>query len=147
MDKWDKRFREMANLIATWSKDTTKVGCIIVGPDKEIVSTGYNGFPPGVQELGGRLQRPKKYLYTSHSEENSIALAALRGTKLEGCTLYLSEGAFPCARCARLIIRSGIRRIVCSPIEDSIMQGDWKDEFDAATKMFADTEMIIDIGE
>lgn len=51
-DNWDSYFIEMAMHIATKSKDpSTKVGCVIVGPDNEVRSTGYNGFPRGVQEL------------------------------------------------------------------------------------------------
>ena len=43
-DKWHKRFMEVAELVSTWSKDpSTKVGAIVVGPDREIRSTGYNG--------------------------------------------------------------------------------------------------------
>ena len=52
MSTWDKFFIEMAMHISTKSKDpSTKVGCVIVGPDNEVRSTGYNGFPRGVREL------------------------------------------------------------------------------------------------
>ena len=49
--KWHYRFMERAKLVATWSKDTsTKTGAVIVGPDKEIRATGYNGFVRGVDD-------------------------------------------------------------------------------------------------
>lgn len=52
MNSWDKYFIEMAVLVSTKSKDpSTKVGCVIVGPDNEIRSTGFNGFPRGVAEM------------------------------------------------------------------------------------------------
>ena len=51
-DKWHKRFMEVAELVSTWSKDpSTKVGAIVVGPDREIRSTGYNGLVRGVDEM------------------------------------------------------------------------------------------------
>ena len=57
--KWHYRFMELAKLISTWSKDTsTKTGAIIVGPDKEIRATGYNGFVRGVDdEVMERFER------------------------------------------------------------------------------------------
>ena len=52
MKSWDTFFIEMAMLISSKSKDpSTKVGCVIVGPDNEVRSTGFNGFPRGVIEL------------------------------------------------------------------------------------------------
>ena len=54
--KWDLRFLELANHISSWSKDpSTKVGCIIVGADREIRSTGFNGFPRGIDDSEERL--------------------------------------------------------------------------------------------
>ena len=51
MADWDKRFLELAFHIAGWSKDpSTKVGCVIVGEDREIRSTGFNGFPRGIDD-------------------------------------------------------------------------------------------------
>ena len=51
-DKWDVRFVELAMHIANWSKDpSTKVGCVVVGEDREIRSTGFNGFPRGIKDL------------------------------------------------------------------------------------------------
>ena len=50
-EKWHYRFMDIAKLISTWSKDTsTKTGAVIVGPDKEIRATGYNGFVRGVED-------------------------------------------------------------------------------------------------
>ena len=59
-DKWNKRFMELAFLVASWSKDpSTKTGAVIVGPDKEIRSTGYNGPVRGVDDdVKERLERP-----------------------------------------------------------------------------------------
>src|SRR5678816_3286831 len=90
MGIWDIRFLREAARIATWSKDrSTKVGCVIVGPSREIRSTGYNGFPRGVNDdVDERHARPMKYAYCEHAERNAIYNAARVGIPLEGCTLY-----------------------------------------------------------
>ena len=55
--KWDLRFIDLAKHISKWSKDpSTKVGCIIVGEDREIRSTGFNGFPRGIDDTSERLE-------------------------------------------------------------------------------------------
>jgi dCMP deaminase len=117
LSKWDKRFIDLANHIASWSKDETQVGCVIVGQNKEILSTGYNGFPYRVEEKEERNNRPTKYLFTEHAERNAIYHAARNGISLKGSTLYLSnlhEHVYmPCADCARAIIQSGISKVVC----------------------------------
>src|SRR4051812_31931200 len=99
--KWDERFINLALHIAGWSKDESrKVGCLIVGPQGEIRSTGYNGFPRGVDDtLPGRNERPAKYQWTEHAERNAIYNAARVGTPLEGTSIYLPW--FPCVDCAR----------------------------------------------
>ena len=71
-DKWDKRFLDLAKHISDWSKDpSTKVGCIVVGEDREIRSTGFNGFPRGIEDKQERLEdREQKYPMICHAEEN-----------------------------------------------------------------------------
>lgn len=117
MNKWDDKFMELASHVSTWSKDrSTKCGCVIVGPDKEIRSTGYNGMPRGVDdEVDQRHIRPTKYLWFEHAERNAIYNAARMGTPLLGCTLYVRW--FPCADCARAAIQAGIKEIVCDTID------------------------------
>lgn len=108
---WDESFLEVAQAISKRSDDlTTHVGCVIVGPDHEIRSTGYNGMPRGVKPTAERLARPAKYLFTSHAEANAIANAARVGTALSGCTAYITHA--PCDDCARLLIQVGIKRVV-----------------------------------
>lgn len=134
--KWERRFVELAKHVASWSKDrSTKVGTVIVGPDREIRSVGYNGFPRGVDDnVESRHERPAKYLYTEHSERNAIYNAARVGTPLEGCTTYLS--LYPCADCARALIQVGIKRIVVGSKDDP--RGTWGDSFIASEAMLAD---------
>lgn len=111
---WPEYFTEMASLVSTKSKDaSTKVGAVLVGPNNEIRSTGYNGFPKGVLEsVPSRHERPTKYLFTEHAERNSIYLAARQGTRTEGCTLYMNYWPLPCCDCTRALIQAGIARIV-----------------------------------
>lgn len=111
MSNWSKRFLKLALEIATWSKDpSTKVGCVIVGSDNEILSVGFNGVPKRVFDMPERYDRPAKYSWVSHAEENAIAQAAKKGIALEKSTLYCTHQ--PCSKCARTIIQSGINRVV-----------------------------------
>ena len=110
--KWDLRFIGLAQHISTWSKDpSTKVGCVVVGEDREIRSTGFNGFPRGISDDEDRLMdREKKYPLICHAEENAIMHAARIGVSLKDSTAYVTWP--PCSRCARSLIQAGIREIV-----------------------------------
>lgn len=114
MGNWDKKFIELAKHISTWSKDkSTQVGCVIVDDNHRIISVGYNGFPSGFNDdFEERHERPAKYFYTEHSERNAIYNASRAGVSTKGCTLYVTP-LFPCADCARAIIQSGIKKVVC----------------------------------
>ena len=109
--KWDVRFLELANHISSWSKDpSTKVGCIIVGADREIRSTGFNGFPRGIDDSEERLtDREEKYPLICHAEENAIMHAARVGVSLKDCTAYVTWP--PCTRCARSLIRQVLSKL------------------------------------
>jgi dCMP deaminase len=71
---WDQYFMSMAYLVSMKSKDkSTKVGCVIVGPDNEVVSTGYNSFPRLLNDnVAARSERPLKYMFIEHAERNAI---------------------------------------------------------------------------
>lgn len=112
-EKWTNRFLELAEHVASWSKDTsTKVGAILVNENKHILSIGYNGFPRNVDDnIENRYERPEKYLYTEHAERNAIYNAAYNNTDIRNSTCYVT--LFPCADCARAIIQSGVKKVVC----------------------------------
>lgn len=103
-----------ANHAATKSKDrSTQVGVVIVGPDWEPRSTGFNGFPRGVDDdVEERHQRPDKYLWTEHAERNAIYNAARIGTPLKGTTMVMNFCPWPCTDCARGVIQAGIKRVI-----------------------------------
>lgn len=119
--KWDKRFMQLALNVAEWSKDRSRqVGCVIIGPHREVLSTGYNGFPRGVNdEVEERHQRPAKYMWTEHAECNAIFNAARHGVALDGTTIYLPW--YPCVKCARGIAQVGIKFVVA-------VEPNWDDE-------------------
>lgn len=108
--------------IAARSKDpNTNVGCVIVGPDNNIRSTGYNSFPRGINDsVPERLERPEKYMWLEHGDRNAIYAAARVGTPLEGCKMYLP--GLPCMDCGRAIIQVGIVEVVY----DAVWQEDWE---------------------
>lgn len=111
---WDKRFLELAEHVSTWSKDKSRgVGAVIVNDDKRVISFGYNGFPSGVDDDNEeRHERPAKYDWTVHAEENAITNAARIGVSTMDSIMYLN--LFPCARCAGNIINAGVKKVVVS---------------------------------
>ena len=87
------------------------MGCVVVGEDREIRSTGFNGFPRGINDDEDRLMdREKKYPLICHAEENAIMHAARIGVSLKDSTAYVTWP--PCSRCARSLIQAGIKEIV-----------------------------------
>ncbi len=142
MDKWDKYFMELAKHVASLSKDeSTKIGAVIVGPDREIRSTGYNSFPRGVNDDNpSRQTRPLKYKWIEHAERNAIYNAARIGVSLKGCALYCSQW-IPCTDCARAIIQSGITEVIVETIGDTVDR--WRGDFEVSLQMFAESGVTI----
>mgnify|MGYP000553797187 FL=1 len=140
-DKWDLRFLELARHISDWSKDpSTKVGCVVVGPDREIRSTGFNGFPRGIEDDDNRLQnREKKYPMICHAEENAIMHAARIGISLKGNTAYVTWP--PCSRCTRSLIQAGINEVVY-PSEVEIPER-WEEDFSIAMEMMEEAGISV----
>jgi dCMP deaminase len=90
------------------SKDpSTKVGCVVVGPDNRKISFGYNGFVKGIEETYEKWQRPRKYQFVQHAELNAIINCPFDTV---GCILYCTHQ--PCHRCLEMAGAAGIRRVV-----------------------------------
>lgn len=109
MEKFDKRYMQMA---AIWAGNSycerRKVGALIV-KNKMIISDGYNGTPTGFENVcedENNVSKP----YVLHAEANAITKIARSHNSSDGATLYVT--ASPCIECAKLIIQSGIRRVV-----------------------------------
>ncbi len=105
----DHRYIKMAHI---WSENSyctrRQVGALIV-KDKMIISDGYNGTPTGFPnkcEDDNNVSLP----YVLHAEANAITKIARSGNNSDGATLYVTDS--PCIECAKLIIQSGIRRVV-----------------------------------
>lgn len=112
-DKKDSIYLEMASV---WSKNShcnrMKVGCLIV-KDKSIISDGYNGSPtgfPNICENGDNITLP----YVLHAEANAITKLAKGTQSSEGSSLYVTLS--PCYECSKLIIQSGIKRVIFSEV-------------------------------
>lgn len=109
MDKFDKRYMQMATIWAGNSYcERRKVGALIV-KDKMIISDGYNGTPTGFENIcedENNVSKP----YVLHAEANAITKIARSHNSSDGATLYVT--ASPCIECAKLIIQAGIRRVV-----------------------------------
>lgn len=108
---WPEYLMGFARHAALKSKDSTKVGAVLIGPNNEVLLTGYNGPPIGVEDLPERRDtRPEKYLWVSHAEANLIAFAARRGISTEGCSVFVTH--HPCSACAKTLIQAGVKRVV-----------------------------------
>lgn len=123
---FDELFMRMVYLTATKSKDpSSKIGSVIV-KDNRVISTGYNGFPIGVNDSNDRYtNRDTKYKFVVHAEHNSILTAARFGISTLGSTLYTN--GLPCNNCMKSIIQSGIQEIVIHSLWPEMKHGDWED--------------------
>lgn len=136
MQKWSKRYLELAKCVSSWSKDpSTQVGAICVGAKGQILSQGYNGFPRGIKDLPERLNmREEKYRYVVHAEQNCIYNACLNGVGLEGSSIYL-YGLPICNECAKGIIQVGVTQVIAQ-FDPKAAKNKWKESFDTSRTMF-----------
>ena len=107
--KFDHSYLEMAEI---WAHNSyckrRQVGALLV-KDRMIISDGYNGTPSGFENIcedENGVTKP----YVLHAEANAITKVAKSGNSSEGATLYVT--ASPCVECAKLIIQSGIKRVI-----------------------------------
>ena len=106
--KLDKTFINIAKEIGSLSHCTrSKVGAVLV-KDGNVISFGYNGTPAGMDNGCEENNVTKDEVI--HAEMNAILKAAKSGNAVDGSTLYLSLS--PCQNCCKLIIQSGIKRVV-----------------------------------
>ena len=130
-ERWVRNFLELAAFYAAWSKDpSTKVGAVIVRPDKTQASMGFNGFAKGADDDPAiYADRKKKYELIIHAEANALIHA---NGPVTGCTLFTWPFA-PCIRCAVMMLQAGIRHYVfCSPTDDA--KSRWGESLEASKK-------------
>ena len=141
---WKEYFRNIAQQVKLKSKDiNTQIGAVVVGEYNEIVSTGYNSFPRGIDDsILERQERPEKYYWFEHAERNALYNAALIGVSTKNCTMYLTCG-IPCSDCARGIINSGIKKIVCEKI-DTTKGTQWVEHSKRSLMMFQESGVEVE---
>lgn len=109
---WDEYFMELAQVVAKRSTcNRRSVGSVLVR-DKRILTTGYNGSPPGQPHCSdeGCLMVEGHCVRAIHAEQNAIIQGALHGIDLRGATCYVTSS--PCVHCSKMLIAAGVERIV-----------------------------------
>lgn len=141
---WPEYYLSIAESVKLKSKDIrTQIGAVIVGSDKQIVSTGYNSFPRNiVDDNQDRQVRPEKYFWMEHAERNAIYNAALNGVSTKGTSIYLTCG-IPCSDCARGIINAGIKKVYCKQEDTTKNREHWDEHAKRSMEMF--TEADVDV--
>lgn len=113
-DPWGAVFMRMAHALAARSKDpSSQFGAVIVGDGNRVLGCGFNGPPPQIADAGVPWdERPAKYGFIVHAEENAIldALDKNPSERLAGSTLYVT--GFPCPGCVLRSIRAGVELVV-----------------------------------
>ena len=139
--KWKKRFLKLSKEISTWSKDpSTKVGALIISEDRNIISTGYNGFPRNIEDTEERLNnRELKYKFILHAEMNCILNALYNGRSVKDCILFV-HGLPPCSECTKSIIQAGIKKV----ITDSKATDNWKESLKLSLEMLKEANVEIE---
>src|SRR6201994_363850 len=133
----------LAHHLASWSIEKgRRVGAVIVGPDNEIRSTGFNGLPRGVNdappERHSRITGAQ-YILSCHAEQNAIFNAARVGTALKGCSIYVPW--FPCVECTKAIIQSGITELIAYAPDRP--NSNWAEDFSIAGAMLKEADIVV----
>lgn len=136
--EWSRYLMGFAEHAATKSKDSTKVGAVLVDDEGTVLLTGFNGPPRGVQDWPHRRDRPQKYLFAAHAETNLLSFAARKGIRTDGCSVYVTHMC--CAGCAKTLIQAGIKKVVFGPGKTSMPA----EEFDAARTMFEEAGVTLE---
>jgi|SRR6185437_2396833 len=145
---WDERFLEMAELVSYWSKDpSTKVGAVLVRPDRTVASVGYNGFPRNTSDSDELYSdREEKYARVVHAEVNAILHAR---EPADGYTLYTYPASIAptCDSCAGFAIQAGVARVVCLRDEESGFAARWRLRFERALRMYEEAGVEVTLVE
>jgi len=141
---WTEYFLNIAEVIKSKSKDnSTHIGAVIAGKGNEILSTGYNSFPRGIDDsLDERQERPEKYFWMVHAEMNAIINAARIGVSTNESKMYLTCG-IPCSNCGKAIINAGISEIYCKKEDTTVNREKWDEESKRTLKMFEEAGIIV----
>jgi dCMP deaminase len=138
MVNWDDYFMTMAYLVSMKSKDErTRIGAVVIGPKREIRSTGYNGFVRGLNDgVPERQEKGEKQYWFEHAERNAVYNATLIGASLNDCIMYTN--GVPCMDCGRAVVQSGIREVVVDNNWDGNSKK-WEERNRRTLEMFNET--------
>ncbi len=143
IDNWHEFFLRHVYLAAQKSKDPkTKIGAVLVR-DKNIISTGFNGFPHRVRDLPERYNdRTLKRRMVCHAEANSVLSAARLGISTLNSVLY-SQG-IPCSECSKVLIQGGISEIfIHSQWPNLVHSPEWVESIELSKLMLTEAEISI----
>lgn len=131
---------ELAKTAASWSKDpSTRVGAVAIGDKGQVLSTGYNGFPRGIEDTEDRLNtRELKYQFMVHAEMNCVYNATYNGVSLDKATLYI-YGLPCCSQCALGIIQVGVKRVIMNDPHNHNPR--WKDSWELTKELFEEAKV------
>ena len=117
---WDTYFMSIAQVVATRANCSRRKVAAVIVSENRIISTGYNGTPRGIKNcFEGGCPRCSGNVASGasleecicvHAEQNAIIQAAKLGVSIDGATLYCTHQ--PCSMCCKMIINSGITRVV-----------------------------------
>lgn len=144
ISKWDTHFLDLALHHAQLSKDpSTRVGAVIIGSERELISAGFNGFPRGIMDTSERLNnRDLKLQLVVHAEMNAALAAAKLGLRIKGCTMYIVAqdvttheiwGGPPCTRCTVQLIQCGLSEVVSYPLRS--VPSRWHNDLELAQSL------------
>lgn len=139
--RWQEYFIKELHLIASMSRDVnTQVGAIIINTDdKVVVAKGYNDLPRGVFHHKVRNERPMKYKFTVHAEQNALYNALNSGVCVKGLTMLST--LFSCSTCAGGVIQTQIKEFVCP--EPDYGHESLKDDFPVTSSMYGESGVSI----
>ena len=141
-----KKYLDIARAISALSKDDTKVGAVLIGPNGEGGPWGYNGAPRGcsADEDERKDGRPEKYFWFEHAERNAIYSAARTGFSTSECALVVTH--YPCMDCARAIVQAGIKRVVVAPMTE-VFKARWAEHIDRSKRLFLECGVTVEVIE
>ncbi len=142
---WNEYFMRGVYWVASKSPDLkTHIGAIIV-KDNRIISTGYNGLATKILHKQERLERPQKYLWTVHAEENSIVTSARFGISTKECKIFTN--ALPCVFCCKSICQSGIKEVILHKqfhsLHEVAKRKEWLEHDEISKIMFQEADVKV----
>lgn len=114
---WDDYFMAIVKIVAARGTCNRLYASAVLVKDNRIISTGYNGSPPGLPHCDevGHLMEEGHCVRTIHAEHNAILQAAVQGgTSTVGSTIYMKYS--PCIHCTKYLIATGVKRVVFEKI-------------------------------